>query len=260
MIEVGAFFSHLWQSYSNFILACIKSLVILSFGLYLSFFLRKKIRQELSKRDEILGNFLAQVGFVCLLILTAITTLGTLGIQTNSLVAILGTTGLAIALGLKDSLSNLASGLMLVILRPFKKDDYIQIGTTKGKVKVINLFHTILTIDNQTQSIIPNTNITKASIINHAQHSFIKLSWTFTFRSKQPIQDLHPLIQKVLDSTQGIAQEPKPIFRLISIQNQILTYALEFWVPSSYSHNAIIQELLQKLESHFSIIEFSLKD
>lgn len=76
----------------------------------------------LSKKDEILANFVAQVTFILILIITTIIALSTLGVQTTSIITVLGTVGIAVALALKDYLSSIAGGIILIILHPFKKE------------------------------------------------------------------------------------------------------------------------------------------
>ncbi|WP_051420522.1 mechanosensitive ion channel family protein [Helicobacter pametensis] len=247
----------LWHSHGSWVIHALKASVILSIGIYLAFWIRKKVKLTLSKQDEILGNFFAQASFIVIALLTIITLLGSLGIPTNSFVAVLGTIGLAIALGLKDSLSNLASGLLLVILRPFKKDDEVQIGTTKGRVKTINLFHTILITEDQSQSIIPNTNITKTTIINHAQSKHSKLSWTLTLQTQKPLQEIQTILQNSIQITKQHIKPPT--VQLISIQDQTLVFHLSFWVTQPFDQNLIFQKMIELLQSQFDKIEISIK-
>lgn len=92
----------------------------------------------LSKKDEILANFVAQVTFILTLIITTIITLSTLGVQTTSIITVLGTVGIAVALALKDYLSSIAGGIILIILHPFKKGDIIEISGLEGKVEALD--------------------------------------------------------------------------------------------------------------------------
>uniref|UniRef100_UPI0026269A81 mechanosensitive ion channel family protein n=1 Tax=uncultured Helicobacter sp. TaxID=175537 RepID=UPI0026269A81 len=109
-------------------IALLKATLILVLGYYFSRFIRKKISQAIAKRDAILGQFISQVIFILSIVVIIIAALGTIGVQTNSIIAVLGTAGVAITLGLKDSLSSVASGIILIILRPFKQGDLIEIS------------------------------------------------------------------------------------------------------------------------------------
>ncbi|ANV98469.1 hypothetical protein BBW65_06510 [Helicobacter enhydrae] len=157
--------SYLLQ-YKSLLLSILKALMIGGLGIYLAFFIRTYICKWLSKQDPILGSFISQAFFVLFLILTGITTLGTLGVQTTSIVALLGTIGLTIALALKNSLSSLASGILLIVLRPFKQNDFVEIGSIAGHIESINLFQTSIRLENGKLAIFPNDKINNNTIIN----------------------------------------------------------------------------------------------
>ena len=251
---------NLWQSYGDYFLSFLKSGFILALGILLAFFIRRKIKQAFLQKDEILGNFIAQVVFVCLLILSVITMLGTLGIQTNSIVALLGTTGLAIALGLKNSLSNLASGIMLIILRPFKKNDLIEIGQTAGQVKSVNLFQTTLNLPNGTQAIIPNETIAKATIINHATPPGKKLKWNISLDWQGDMKILRQNFLDALSSCKSILDEPSPSLKITSLSNEKYTLSIQLWISNLSSQDALLQDFTQQLKIPISNIEILSKD
>ncbi|MDY5616737.1 MAG: mechanosensitive ion channel, partial [Helicobacter sp.] len=126
----------------DFIPYLISAIVIMVCGYYIARILSKYTEKAIIKttKDETLGLFLKNVVFAGILLLTFITALTNLGVKTTSIIAVLGTAGLAIALSLKDSLSNLASGIILVTLRRFNRGDTINVNSIIGKVDSINLF------------------------------------------------------------------------------------------------------------------------
>ena len=125
-----------------------------------------KITRKTGKVDETLLKFLSNIIFYVLMIVVILTALEQLGVDTTSFLAILGAAGLAIGLALKDSLSNFASGVMIIMFRPFKVGDFINAGGVSGSVEEISIFNTILkTGDNQTL-IVPNGAITSGTITN----------------------------------------------------------------------------------------------
>lgn len=151
-----------------------KAIFILIFGIWLAYFVAGKVRKILLKalKDEMLANFLSKVAFVGIMIMAVVVTLGTMGVQTTSIIAALGAAGLAIALALKDSLSNLASGIMLVVFRPFTKDDTVEINKTVGIVEDISLFHTYMRKPDGKLVILPNTSVATTEVINYTtRHS-----------------------------------------------------------------------------------------
>ena len=116
--------------------------------------------------DSTLSGFLRRVSYAVMLVLVIITALSAIGVPTTSMFALLGAAGLAVGLALKDSLSNIASGVMLIVLRPFRDGDHVQAAGMEGVVEEIRIFQTRMrTLDNRL-IILPNSMITTAPIIN----------------------------------------------------------------------------------------------
>lgn len=118
------------------------------------------------KVDEILRSFLRNVAFVALMVVVFIAALQKLGIPTTSLLAMVGAAGLAIGLALKDSLSNIASGVMLILLRPFKAGDSVKVGGLEGVVEQVRIFTTRLRTYSNEVIVMPNSEITTGPIVN----------------------------------------------------------------------------------------------
>jgi len=116
--------------------------------------------------DTMLAQFLINVGRAVLLLLVGVAALDQLGVPTTSLLAVLGATGLAIALALRDSLSNIASGVMLITLRPFRTGDVVQIAGQEGFVEQVRIFQTVLRTFSNHEITLPNSQITASPIIN----------------------------------------------------------------------------------------------
>jgi len=121
---------------------------------------------EKNKIEATLVGFLENIAYYALLVLVLIAVAGQLGINTTSFLTIVGAAGLAVGLALKDSLSNFASGVMLVLFRPFNSGDAVEVAGVKGKVVGINIFNTILNTPDNQQVIVPNSSITSDVITN----------------------------------------------------------------------------------------------
>ena len=144
-------------------------LAIAVFGVWLARWLARAL-DRLMRRfevDPILRNFLRNLGYVFAVVVVLIVALDFAGVPTSSLLAVLGAAGLAIGLGLKDSLSNIASGVVLIMLRPFHVGDRVQIAGLEGLIDSVRIFQTRLhTADNRV-ILLPNSQITAAPIINY---------------------------------------------------------------------------------------------
>lgn len=125
---------------------------------------RKLMRR--TKQDEAVISFVVAFTDVTLKIIVMVSALATMGVNTASLITVLGTCGVAIGLSLKDSLSNLASGMLIIFNKPFKKDDYIEVDGEKGLVESINLFYTTLITYDKKRIVVPNSIAANNAIIN----------------------------------------------------------------------------------------------
>ncbi|KAF1015507.1 MAG: Small-conductance mechanosensitive channel [Stenotrophomonas maltophilia] len=116
--------------------------------------------------DPMLGSFMRNVVYAAALVIVVVLAIATLGVPISPLLAVLGTAGLAVGLALKDSLSNIASGVMLVTLRPFRVGDVVTVAGQTGTVREVRIFQTVITGADNQHTTIPNTLITAAPIIN----------------------------------------------------------------------------------------------
>ena len=135
--------------------------------------------------------------------------LGILGVQMSTIVAVLGAAGAAIALALKDSLANIAGGVMIIVTKPFSRDDYIDIGTVSGKVKDIDLFLTTLrTYDNKTITV-PNGLVNTSILVNHSKEDIRRVDCKFGVSYESDIKLAKQLMREICESSDLIMNEPK---------------------------------------------------
>ncbi|WP_273213442.1 mechanosensitive ion channel family protein [Helicobacter rodentium] len=230
----------------------ISALFILVVGYYLSRILSKYISKAVIKatKDETLGEFLKNVVFVAVLILTIITALSNLGVQTTSIIAVLGTAGLAIALSLKDSLSNLASGILLVVLRHFNKGDTISVGSIIGKVDSINLFQTKLTTPDNQIVILPNSSIVSAPIINVNANATRRMDLIFGIGYASDLRKAKQILEEILKDDEYVLDEPAPVIGVNALNSSSVDLIVRFWVKSENFFTANIT-MQQKVKMRF---------
>lgn len=240
------FITQLWADYQNYFWIFLKSIAILGIGIYLAFFSRAKIKKIIGKKDEILGNFLSQVLFVCIIILSAITSLGTMGVQTTSIIAVLGTAGLAIALALKDSLSSLASGILLIVLRPFKKGDLLELGSMAGRVEAINLFHTTLRLGDNKLAIFPNESVTKGVITNCTEAEKRRIEWVVGVGYKSDIEEVKNILTQVIESIEEISKDPPAFVGVTELSSSSIDFSIRVWVENQVNIFAVRSRLIEE--------------
>lgn len=153
------------------------AILILWGGMKLAKMLKRLIVRALEKRDAepSLRTFLGSLVDVLLKAMIIIMAMDVIGIKATSFIALLGAMGLAIGMAMQGTLQNFAGGVIILLMKPFKVDDYIECGQYKGYIKEIRIFHTIMRPFNGRIVIIPNSELATKSLINHTKEPFIRL-------------------------------------------------------------------------------------
>lgn len=163
-----------------------------------------------SKMDQTLVTFLANIVYAILLIFVIIAAIGKLGVQTTSLVAIIGAAGLAVGLALQGSLSNFASGVMLILFRPFKVGDVVIAAGTEGKVEEVGIFNTVILTSDNKKVIIPNTPIAGGAITNFSAMPTRRIELSVAVPANSEIAKVRQLLQSIIDADERILKDPAP--------------------------------------------------
>lgn len=200
--------------------------------------LMKKVTEKLltkSKIESTLTTFLSNLVYFVLLTFVVIAALGQLGIQTTSIIAVLGAAGLAVGLALQGSLSNFASGTLLIIFRPFKVGDFVEFAGETGTVEKIQIFTTQLkTLDNKTV-IVPNSMITGDKIINYTDKDYRRVDMVFGIGYGDDILKAKSVIHKVLNEEEKIMKDPEPFVGVLEHADSSINLAVRPWVkPEDY--------------------------
>ena len=170
-------------------------------------FTRRALKR--SSLDVVLYTFIINAIKAVSAIILVTMCLGILGVQMSTIVAVLGAAGAAIALALKDSLANIAGGVMIIVTKPFSRDDYIDIGTVSGKVKDIDLFLTTLrTYDNKTITV-PNGLVNTSILVNHSKEDIRRVDCKFGISYESDITLAKQLLREICESSDMILNEPK---------------------------------------------------
>lgn len=158
--------------------------------------------------DPILKDFLRPLVRVAILIVVAVAALDAIGVPTASVLAALGAAGLAIGLALRDSLSNIAMGVMLIVRRPFKAGDYIEIGTQAGTVASLDLLHTVLTTPDQRRLYIPNNRMGAEIIVNHSASERRRCELSLTIGAAADLERARALVRDRLRGDTDVQTDP----------------------------------------------------
>ncbi len=183
--------------------------------------------------DNTVANFLSRLLYGVLLVIVALAALSKIGVQTTSVVAILGGAAVAIGLSLKDQLSNFAAGIMIVTFRPFVSGDYVQISGYTGTVTEITLINTHLTTTNNHDIIIPNSSITTTAVTNYTALPNRRVDITIRIGYEADIKTAKNIMLSVVKDNAVAFSDPEPIVRVTNLGENSVDLTLNVWTTNS---------------------------
>lgn len=210
------------------LLGCI---LVLWVGFKLIKLLKKALTKLLDRRnaESTLKGFLTSLVDVMMKVMLIIMAMDIIGIKATSFIAVLGAAGLAIGMALQGTLQNFAGGVIILLLRPFKVGDYIEVGSFKGYVKEIRIFHTLIRPFNGRIIIVPNSELATKSLINHTKDNVIRLDVVASVAYGTDLDKARQVIQSVIDNDPLILKDPMPKFCVSELNSSSVDYSLWLW-------------------------------
>ena len=216
-------------------LKVIAAVVILVIGRFAAKGIRAIIRRMLQKGhvDETLVSFVSSLCYVAIMAFVIIAALGQLGVQTASFVAVLGAAGLAIGLALQGSLANFAAGVLMIIFKPFKVNDFIKGAGVEGVVEEIGVFTTELkSVDNK-KIIVPNAKITADNIINYTAKEIRRVDIVASVSHRDDLDKVKKVLESVLAKDGRVLKDPAPTIGVLELAQSSVNFAVQPWVKTS---------------------------
>ncbi len=198
---------------------------------------------RLRKVDEVLVDFLGTIAYAMVIVIAVVAAFDTLGIPATSFLAIIGAAGLAIGLALKDSLSNFASGVMLILFRPFTKGDYIDAGGITGTVDEIRLVSTTLTTPDNKLVTVPNAMIYSNAITNFSAKETRRLDMIFGVGYDDDLKLVASILKKMCSEHPKVLADPKTNIFITNLGDSSVDFAVRPWVKGS-DYSSVRAELL----------------
>lgn len=186
-----------------------------------------------SKHDDMLIDFVKAIVSAILTVFVVIAALDKLGVNTTSFAAILAAAGLAIGLSLQGSLQNFASGVMLLIFRPFKSGDYVEAGGTSGSVKSISIFTTTIVTPDNKLILVPNGNIYGGNIVNYSAKETRRVDMVFGIGYDDDLRKAKSLLEKMIDEEDRILKDPTPQVAVSELGDSSVNFVVRPWVKSA---------------------------
>ncbi len=213
-------------------LSFLSAIGILIAGFLLAGWASRTIRgrlEKLKRFDATLIPVLTQIARYAILVFTIVLVLAEFGIQTASIIAVLGAAGLAIGLALQGTLQNVAAGLMLLFLRPFKVGDFIETGEGSGTVQEIGMFMTLMRTSQGLFVAVPNSKIWSGSITNFTKLPTRRIDLVVGISYDDDIDKARALILKLAKGKEGVLEEPAPVVNVTNLGDSSVDLELRAW-------------------------------
>ncbi len=251
-------FMELWAEHQaviiGYALRVLGALFVLIIGLRVSGWLAGFVRRQINKRENInrtLGNFFASMVQWALTAAVFITTLGVFGVQATSFVAVLGALTMAIGLSMQGALGNIASGVMIMLFRPYKLGDYIEAAGVAGTVMDINLFQTVLATPDNVKIIVPNSEGISGVIQNFSGYETRRCDVTFGIDYEDDMDKAIEIIRSVIGADSRILSEPaEPFVKVVNLGDSSVDIASRSWVKAA-DYWDVKFDLTKKVKSAF---------
>lgn len=236
----------------EFTIQVVQALAVLVIGYYGSQFLKRVLKSVLlkSKTDETVAKFLVDISYTALLTLVFIIALGTLGVETTSFIAVLGAATLAIGIALKDNLSNLSSGVILLLLRPFKIGDYIEAAGTAGTVKKISIFSTELKTPDNVTIIVPNAGLVGGNIKNFSQEETRRIDLVIGVSYDDNLKEVRAELESIIKENEKILTEKEVTIAVSELADSSVNFVVRPWVKRE-DYWAVKFDLLETIKMRF---------
>lgn len=205
---------------------------------------------ERRQLDPSLRSFLRTSMAVGLKVVLLVTVAGMIGIQTTSLVAVVGAAGLAVGLALQGSLSNFAGGALILAFRPFRVGDVIETGAYSGEVKEIQIFNTILNTAEHKTVIIPNGQLANGIIVNYSANGDIRAEIQLRVSSDHNAEQVRKIVMDIIEADNRIHKQPEPQVLVSGFGNDALNLIIRFFTPVGERVN-IESQTWEKIKAEF---------
>tara|TARA_Y100000385_G_scaffold142557_1_gene147852 strand:+ start:18 stop:854 length:837 start_codon:yes stop_codon:yes gene_type:complete len=203
-----------------------------------------------SKMDDILISFVTSITKAILLLFVAIAALNQLGIDTTSLIALLGAAGLAVGLALQNSLQNFAAGVMLIVFRPFKAGDFVELAGVAGVVENIGIFSSVLRTGDNRELIIPNGAIYGGIITNYSARSTRRVDMVFGVDYGDDLREAKALLRTIILADDRVLAEPEPVIAVSELADSSVNFIVRPWVKSA-DYWPVLWDTTEKVKLEF---------
>ncbi|CZF83689.1 Small-conductance mechanosensitive channel [Grimontia celer] len=227
----------------------ISALLILIIGNWIVKAIANGVAKVMRKKelDDAVVDFMHTFVRYLLFVIVLIAALGRLGVQTASVVAVIGAAGLAVGLALQGSLSNFAAGVLIVAFRPFKSGDYVEVAGVAGSVDSIQIFSTVLKTPDNKMVVVPNGAIISSPITNYSKHDTRRIDYVVGVSYSADLQKTKKVLADVLAKETRLLTTPEPTIGVVELADSSVNLVVRPWVRTA-DYWAVYFDLLQAMK------------
>jgi len=211
-------------------------------------FLRKVMQAQ--EVDKILESFVCNLVYTVLLIFVVIAAINQIGVQTTSLIAVMGAAGLAIGLALQGSLANFAAGVLIVMFRPYRVGDYVEAAGIAGSVLQVQILTTVLKTGDNKQIIVPNGQIMGSIITNYSANDTRRVELTIGVSYDDDLDKVRSTIRELVDADERILKDPECLIAVAELADSSVNFLVRPWVKTG-DYSAVMFGLTEAIKKRF---------
>ncbi len=206
--------------------------------------------------DDTLEAFVCNLVRMALLVVVAIAAIGQLGVETTSLLAVMGAAGLAVGLALQGSLSNFASGVLIVLFRPYKVGDWVEAAGISGAVEEVQILVTVMKTGDNKKIIVPNSQIMGSIITNYSANETRRVDLTIGVSYDDDLDKVRKELQALVDADDRILKDPAVTIAVSGLGDSSVDFAVRPWVKTS-DYWGVYFDLTENIKKRFDEVGIS---
>jgi small conductance mechanosensitive channel len=236
----------------QFAINIVTALLILVIGRWIAKWIASLVRKALARTDmeDTLERFLCNLLYAVLMVVVVIATINQLGIQTTSLLAVLGAAGLAVGLALQGSLSNFAAGVLIVAFRPYKVGDYIEAGGVAGTVEEVQIFTTVLNSPDNKKIIVPNSQIMDSQIVNYSAKATRRVDLVAGCGYGDDLDKVRRVLTEIVAADERVLKDPPPTIAILELGDSSVNFVVRPWVNTA-DYWAVYFDITEQIKKRF---------
>ncbi len=251
-MDTDALLASISESGAHFGMNIVAAIAIFLIGRWITKALKGLVIKAMERAsvEPVLVKFAANIVHTILLVFVVLAAVGQLGVQTTSLIAIIGAAGLAVGLALQGSLANFAAGVLLIIFRPYRIGDFVEGGGVAGVVEEVQIFTTILKSPDNKRIVVPNGQMMGGTIVNYSSHPTRRVDLTASVSYDDDADKVRVTLASILDADERVLKDPAPTIKMHAHGDSSIDWIVRPWVNTE-DYWAVYWDLTEAIKKRF---------